>query len=122
MNGLVHPAVGKDYTVWRRQQEAKYTIKEAALMFESGSFKSLDHIINVSAPEELRIHRVLKRDSFRKENEIKAIIKKQLSESERNKRSDFYIINDESNLIIPQILELHHRFSGHHNQENQRLF
>ncbi|MEM7109668.1 MAG: dephospho-CoA kinase [Bacteroidota bacterium] len=111
LNALVHPAVGRDYQVWQQHQETDYTIKEAALMFESGSYKGLDYVINVSAPEEIRIRRVLKRDTFRSETEIRAIIEKQLPETERIRRSDFVITNDGKQMVISQVLELHKRFS-----------
>lgn len=111
LNALVHPAVGADYLHWQKEQKGDYTIKEAALMFESGSYKHLDYVVNVSAPKELRIQRVLVRDSFRNKEEIEAIIDKQLSEEERNKRSDFVVVNDGEQMIIPQLLKLHQRFS-----------
>ncbi|MEM9391287.1 MAG: dephospho-CoA kinase [Bacteroidota bacterium] len=111
LNSLVHPAVGKDYAQWFPNQKADYTIKEAALMFESGSYKGLDYVINVSAPVEKRVLRVLKRDTFRSENEVRAIIEKQLPEFERIEKSDFVITNDDQQMIIPQILGLNQRFS-----------
>jgi dephospho-CoA kinase len=112
LNAIVHPAVGKDYTVWVGKQTSKYTIKEAALMFESGAYKALDKIINVSAPEELRIIRVLKRDAFREKQEVRAIIDKQLSEEERNNRSDYTLYNDEKEMLLPQIIAIHRQFSN----------
>ncbi|TRX48905.1 dephospho-CoA kinase [Fulvivirga sp. M361] len=113
LNGLVHPAVGSDYQRWVKQHESHpYVIKEAALMFESGSYKALDYIINVSASEATRITRVLQRDTFRKKEELEAIIDRQLSEKERRKRADFIIENDENAMILPQILALHNRFKA----------
>ncbi len=111
LNALVHPAVGKDYAQWvSGKKDKSYVIKEAALMFESGSYKALDYIINVSAPVEVRIRRVLKRDPFRKREEVEAIIDKQLSEDERIRRSDFIIQNDDQEMILPRIVGLHHHF------------
>jgi dephospho-CoA kinase len=112
LNAIVHPAVGKDYAQWISKQNAKYSIKEAALMFESGAYKALDKIINVSAPEALRISRVVKRDTFRKKEEVQAIISKQLTEEERNNRSDYSLLNDEQQLLLPQIIALHNQFSN----------
>ena len=83
LNAIIHPAVGRDYSNWVAQQTSDYVIKEAALMFESGSYKALDKIITVSAPENIRLQRVLKRDSFRSADQVKSIIDKQLSEKER---------------------------------------
>jgi dephospho-CoA kinase len=82
-------------------------IKEAALLFEAGSHLTLDKIIVVSAPEALRIKRVLSRDAHRTVEQIKAIVEKQLPEDEKLKRADFIIVNDEMELVIPQVLKLH---------------
>ncbi len=110
LNSIIHPAVGTDYTQWASEQSSAYIIKEAALMFESGSYKMLDKIINVAAPIELRIARVLKRDSFRTKDEVLAIINKQLSDKERSKRSDYEIVNDEQEMLLPQVIKLHNEF------------
>lgn len=109
LNSIIHPAVAVDYESWVIQQDAPYTIKEAALMFESGSYKMQDLIIAVSAPKELRISRVLSRDSFRSRKQIEDIIDKQISEEERIERSDFVVYNDDSQLVIPQVIELHQK-------------
>ena len=109
LNALVHPAVGKDYIDWEKEQKSPYTLKEAALLFEAGSFKDLDLIIVVSAPEELRIERVLKRDAHRTREDIKAIISKQWPQREKEEKANFVIENDGSSLIIPQVLEIHER-------------
>ncbi len=112
LNSFVHPKVKNDYEEWLEdQQQSSYVIKEAALLFESGSYKLLDAIVNVTAPIDLRVRRVLQRDSFRSESEIKSIIKRQLSEEERSDRSDYMVQNDESQSIISQVLELHNTFS-----------
>lgn len=111
LNQLVHPRVGEDYQQWLSSQGDKpYVLKEAALLFESGSYKSLDKIIVVVAHNELRIRRVMKRDPHRSYEQIQEIISRQWSEDEKRKRADYVIFNDESQLVIPQVLELHHRF------------
>lgn len=110
LNSIIHPEVGRDYDEWVQRQTAPYTIKEAALMFESGANKRLSKVINVSAPEKMRISRVLKRDPFRSEKEVRAIIDKQMKEEERRERSDYNIENDEKQLLIPQVLSLHNEF------------
>lgn len=113
LNGLVHPRVAVDYDLWVAKQEGvKYVIKEAALLIESGSARILDRIVVVSAPKELRIQRVLKRDPYRTEEEIEKIIRNQMDDKEKEKLADFIIVNDESRLVIPQVLELHERFSA----------
>lgn len=108
LNSLVHPRVGLDFDKWLSQYpDAPYVIKEAALIFEAGSYKSLDAVITVSAPEELRLRRTLIRDEHRSRQQIEEIIAKQLQEEERLKRADYKIVNDDKTLIIPQVFRLH---------------
>lgn len=110
LNNLVHPRVAEDFTRWTQQQRSSYILKEAALLFETGSYRALDKIIVVSAPENLRIARVLQRDKHRSEQQVKDIIRNQLKEEEKLKLADYTLINDESNLLIPQVLNLHKKF------------
>lgn len=111
LNAMVHPAVGKDFEKFVAENNDKaYVIKEAALIFESGSHKNLDYTINVFAPEELRIGRVLKRDPQRDEDQVKAITNRQLKDDERAQLADFEINNDGEHLIILQVLDLHQKF------------
>lgn len=113
LNELVHPRVALDYQNWVSQHLGlKYVIKEAALLIESGSAEKLDHLIVVFAPQELRIQRVLRRDPQRKQTEVENIMKNQLNDEQRRKRADSIIINDETHLVIPQVLELHERFNS----------
>lgn len=112
LNSLVHPRVGADYARWlEKQVHAPYVLKEAALLFESGSYQSLDKIIVVSAPEDLRQQRVLQRDAHRTVDQFKAIVEKQMPEEEKLKQADYIIVNDETVLVIPQVLRLHEEFS-----------
>lgn len=111
LNGLVHPRVKEDYLSWvKDNSHHPYVLKEAALLFEAGSNKELNKIIVVHAPEELRIKRVLSRDAHRTEELVKEIIKNQMSTDEKLSRADFVLYNDESRLLIPQVLELHQKF------------
>lgn len=111
LNDLVHPAVGADYSKWFEQEKvSKYVVKEAALLFETGSYAALDKIIVVYAPEELRIKRVLQRDVHRSRQQLQAIIGNQLSDEVKRNRADFVIVNDETQLVIPQVLQLHELF------------
>jgi dephospho-CoA kinase len=107
LDSLVHPRVGDDYSQWAAKQSHPYVLKEAALIFEAGSYKTLNKVIVVSAPEELRIKRVMARDPQRSEQMIKDIIGNQMPESEKISRADFVITNDESKLVIPQVLSIH---------------
>lgn len=107
LNNLVHPRVAEDFKRWVNGQQSAYVIKEAALLFETGSGNQLDKIIVVSAPEPLRISRVLQRDAHRTEQQVKDIMRNQLSEEEKLSRADYILVNDEKKLLIPQVLELH---------------
>jgi len=107
INSIVHPAVRKDFDNWCNQfQNEKYVIQEAAILFESGFYKFMDKTIAVSAEMEERIDRVMKRNGVSKKQVIERI-NNQISDDERNKLSDFVIKNDNSNLVIPQILKIH---------------
>ncbi len=111
LNQLIHPRVGKDFLDWTHQNaQAPYLLKEAALMFESGSHLALNQVITVFAPESVRIQRILKRDPHRSEAQIKAIFGKQLAEEEKIKRANFVVHNDDQHLVIPQVLTLHNQF------------
>ncbi len=110
LNGIIHPAVGRDYKKWAFEQHAPYVIKEAALLFESGSYLQLDAVIHVSAPVDLRIKRTLARDRQRSREEVEAIIARQMSDADRNSKSDYEIVNDGNTLVIPQVLKLHNDF------------
>jgi dephospho-CoA kinase len=111
INSLIHPRVGEDYNQWvLTHLNAPYVLKEAALLFESNSYRILNHVITVVAPIELRVRRVLQRDPHRTEKEVWAIIDKQMSEEDRQQRADFLIYNNDSQLVIPQVIALHQRF------------
>ena len=112
LNNLVHPRVAVDYAKWRDTKfDAPYVLKEAALLFESGSYRLLDKIIVVSAPENVRQKRVLQRDAHRTVEQFKGIVEKQMAEEEKVQRADYIIVNDETKLIIPQVLFLHKQFT-----------
>lgn len=107
LNALVHPAVHQDADRWHHQQkDVPYTLKEAALIFESGNHLSLDAVITVFADRETRIQRVLKRDKTSREA-IAARIDAQLSDEEKVRMADFVITNDGKQLLIPQVKSIH---------------
>ena len=108
LNQLVHPRVAIDYKQWvDNKVGVPYVLKEAALLFEAGSNQQLDKVIVVHAPETIRIKRVLKRDRHRTEAQIRSIVKNQMPEEEKLKKADFIVRNDETVLLIPQVVELH---------------
>ncbi len=111
LNSLVHPVTLADADEWISLQTAPYVIKEAALIFESDAWKHLDKFIGVSAPLELRMHRAMKRDKASAE-QVQARMDRQMNEDEKMKRCDYIIVNDETRLVIPQVLALHKIFTS----------
>lgn len=110
LNEWVHPSVGLDYAQWvQTYPQAPYVLKEAALLFESGSAAQLDAVIVVTAPETLRIKRVMQRDG-RTEVEVKRIISEQWPQEKLLGLAQHEIRNDESEAVIPQVLRLHAMF------------
>lgn len=111
LNGMVHPAVETDFQQWSlRFPDKKYILKEAALLVETGSYKALDFLLTVAAPESVRIKRVLQRDSHRSLEDLRAIIARQLDQEEKARLAKFVIQNDEQSMLIPQILKIHEFF------------
>jgi dephospho-CoA kinase len=109
LNAIVHPAVRRHFEGWlTAHNDAPYILKEAAILFESGTYKELDKIITVVSPEEARIARVMKRDNVTAE-EVRSRIANQMSDEEKIKLSHFIIHNNDSELIIPQVLDVHHK-------------
>jgi dephospho-CoA kinase len=110
LNGLVHPRVTEDYKHWLALQvEKPYVLKEAALLFETGSASQLDKIIVVTAPQLLRVKRVMMRD-HRSETEIMSIMQRQWAGAQSIEQADYVIENDEVSPLIPQVLKLHREF------------
>jgi dephospho-CoA kinase len=109
INSLVHPVVKADFEAWALDQKSAYVLKEAALLFETGSAEELDFVITVSSPLRVRINRILLRDPHRNEEQINAIIDQQLPDEEKIKRSDFVVKNVDNKLLIPQVLGIHQK-------------
>lgn len=110
LNAAVHPVVFADFDNWllRHSHEA-YILKEAALMFESDSYKGLDKIIVVTAPEELRIARTMQRDGSARQQVLDRMAN-QFSQEKKKQLAHYEIVNDEKHLVIPQVLDLHRDF------------
>lgn len=107
LNSIVHPQVAIHYENWCKKNKAhKYTIKEAAILFESGVYKEMDKIITVVASVDLRIERVCKRDNISKDKVLERI-KNQMDDETKVLMSDFIVSNNDTELIIPQILHIH---------------
>lgn len=104
LNALVHPEVFKDFDNWKSQQNSEFVIKEAAILFESGSYKNCDLVVTVSAPIEVRIKRTQERDQISR-NEVLDRISKQWSEEQRNETADYIIPNDGSFMELERAVE-----------------
>jgi dephospho-CoA kinase len=108
-NAIVHPAVIEDAAKWmRKHHQHDYAIKEAALLFEAGTDKQLDYIICVTAPEPVRIERIMSLDHISDE-EVRARMASQIPEEEKVKRSDFVIYNTGDTPLIPQVMKIHEK-------------
>jgi dephospho-CoA kinase len=105
LNSLVHPPTIRDAVEWMNQQTTQYIIKEAALLFESGSNAGLDYVIGVYAPQDIRIKRVMERDNATQE-EVLNRMARQMDEETKMKLCDFVITNNEQELVIAQVMEL----------------
>ena len=106
LNSLTHPATISAFEVWASQQTAPYIIKEAALLFEAGSANDLAFVIGVTAPQSLRIQRVINRDNITREDVLNRM-EKQISDTIKMRLCDAIIVNDEQQMVIPQVLALH---------------
>jgi len=94
LNAIVHPAVKKDFVAWlEANKKYAYVIYEAAILFESGRYKDCDVVITVTAPEETRIERVIKRDKTNREQVLDRM-KMQWKDEKRISKSNFIILND----------------------------
>lgn len=112
LNALVHPAVFRAFDSWAEQEikdGVPYVLKEAAVLFESSSYKFCDKTIMVTAPLDLRIKRVMHRDNITRQ-EVLNREARQFPEEKKIQLADYVIKNDESELVIPQVLKLHDTF------------
>lgn len=115
LNSLVHPVTMKDGENWLNNQTTAYAIHEAALVFEAGVNKRMDHVIGVFAPQTIRVKRVMERDNL-SEEDILHRMNRQMDEEKKMKLYDFVLTNDEQQLLVPQVLELHEKLLALSNQ------
>lgn len=107
LNSLVHPAVFRAFDQWVSQYpDAPYVLKEAAVLFESGSYKDCDYTIIVTAPMDMRIARVMKRDGIT-EAEAQSREAKQMPQEQKQQLASYIIANGNTKLVIPQVLAIH---------------
>jgi dephospho-CoA kinase len=102
LNALIHPFVYQEFEKWASSIQKEIVFNESALLFETDSYKRFNKTILVTAPEEIRIERLIKRDSLNI-GEIKKRFNNQLNDSIKTKKADYIIENDDKKLIIPQI-------------------
>lgn len=106
LNGIIHPAVRAAFAHWAGSQDKPYVIMESAILAESGGHANFQRIIVVSAPEPLRMARVVQRDGV-EEHAVQARMANQVSDVERSAIADHVIHNDDRQLVIPQVLAVH---------------
>ena len=111
INALIHPVVVRDFMEWCKLNcQYPILVMESAIIFEAGLEHLFDRIITITAPEETRIERVCKRNGISSES-VKARLKNQISESERVSKSDFIIVNDDVQAVLPQVIKIVHSLS-----------
>jgi dephospho-CoA kinase len=108
LNNIVHPAVLLAAKQWRLQQHTKYTLQESALCIETGSYKQLDVLIGVTSPLALRLDRIIARDNCT-QAQANTRIQLQIPEEEKLAYYQFVINNNTNQLLIPQVLQIHHQ-------------
>ena len=112
LNHIIHPAVGLDFeTFQEKHQNAKIIVKESAVLFESGAYKKCDAAILITAPENVRIERVMKRDKV-SETEVRNRIKNQLSDEEKSVLADYIVTNVDLQKAYSQIDEILEQISA----------
>lgn len=108
VNAIIHPAVYKAFQNWANIQKAPFVIQEAAIVFENGHTDRFDKIITVAAPIELKVERCIKRDGISKELVLERM-KNQLPDDYKIEHSDFVVVNDNKQMILPQIIEIYNK-------------
>lgn len=107
LNGIIHPVVEDHFRMWLTlHQNAPFVLKEAAILIESGGDKKLDQLVLVTAPEHIRVERVVRRDGV-SEDQVRARMAHQWLDSEKVKRANFVIHCDEQTLVLPQVLNIY---------------
>ncbi|MCD4735465.1 MAG: dephospho-CoA kinase [Bacteroidales bacterium] len=108
VNQLFHPQVRERFMEWVENQESSYVVHEAAILFESGFYKFMDRNIVVVSPLDLAVERVMQRDGVTREQVLERK-KNQWAQEKITELSDFIVVNDEQQMILPQVLEIHNK-------------
>lgn len=102
VNEIIHPVVKKDFQAWVKQQKGNICAIESAILFESGFEKTVDVVLLVYAPVELRLTRAMERDGAT-EADIMKRMNRQMPEELKRKQADYIIVNDDVQALIPQV-------------------
>jgi len=106
LNSIIHPEVANEYKAWLNQhQNYPYTIKEAAILFETGTYKQLDKIILIIADKDTRVQRIIERDNTTEE-EVLARMRNQWTDEEKIPLADFIIENNNSSNLAEQLIDI----------------
>ena len=106
LNAIVHPAVKQDFRLWMQEyKNFDYVIYEAAILFESGRYKECDIIITVTAPEEVRIERVIERDKTTRE-QVLSRMQMQWNDEKRISMSNFVINNNNLKIAKEEVVKI----------------
>lgn len=108
MNAVIHPKVKTHFKKWIKIQRSLYVIYEAAILFENGGYKECDYIITVTAPETVRIQRIIQRDNATKQS-VKAIMDNQWNDAKKVRLSHFVIENKELSQTAKQVKNIHQK-------------
>ncbi len=112
VNEIIHPEVRKHFYEWVDKQDSEYIVYEAAILFESGFYTMMDFLILVTSPVETRIQRVMARDGVSRED-VMARINQQWDDADKIKRSNLVLTNNDTELIVPQLIELDNNLRRH---------
>ncbi len=111
LNAVVHPRVQTDFENWLKEQKSEICFKESALLVETGSWKHCDALLVVTAPADLRVQRVVQRDGTN-EQAVRRRMEQQLPEAEKAKHADFVVVNDDQQLLVPQVESIINQLEG----------
>jgi dephospho-CoA kinase len=117
LNAVLHPLVIDDFSSWCEAFEDRpYVIQEAAVIYESGIANLFNKIIHVSCPKEIALNRVMRRDGITEELVLQRM-QFQMDDLKKASLADFVIINDDKEMIIPQVLTIHEKLAGPGSQQ-----
>lgn len=105
LNSIVHPAVRKAFDDWALIQQKSLVFNEAAILFETGAYKTFDYTVLVTAPKDIRISRVTNRDNTTIE-EVQQRMKNQWEDDVKKELATYIINNDNTTLVAPQVLAM----------------